>query len=757
MNQNIMELVSQMTLEEKASLCSGQDFWHLKGIERLGIPSVMVTDGPHGLRKQAETSDHLGLNESVEAVCFPAACATASGFDQELLSTMGEALGEECRAEDVAVLLGPAVNIKRSPLCGRNFEYFSEDPCLTGKLAAAQIRGIQSWDVGTSIKHFAANNQEYRRMTCSSQLDARTFREIYLPGFETSVKEAQPWTVMCSYNKINGEFASENEMLLTDILRKEWGFEGFVVSDWGAVNDHVKGIAAGMELEMPASGPDTDAKVAEAVKNGTLPEAVLDQAVARILTIIARYANCPHPEAVFDRKKHHALTVEIAKECAVLLKNDGLLPLPSTETIAYIGGYAMHPRFQGGGSSHINASQITSALETGKQKGRKLLYAEGFPADADRTDHDLFASALDTARNADTVVVFAGLPDSFESEGYDRTHMQLPDCQNELIQKIIELGKKVVVVLHNGSPVELPWADKVHAILEMYLGGQGVGEAADALLYGEANPCGRLPETFPLHLEDNPSFLNFPGDGETVNYAEGIYVGYRYYDKKKMPVRFPFGHGLSYTDFSYSNARLSQAKMAEGESVVLSVDVTNTGSCSGKEVVQLYISDLTNAAPRPVKELKDFAKVLLEPGETKTVTFTITDRSLSWYSEKLSDWYAASGQYQLLLAHSSADIRDSVTLDYLAQKHIPLTVTANTPLASVMQDTRTAGFIAEFVAKMFGSVAPASDENSADVIMSPAMMQTVIENAPLRALKSFSGMPDAELQHMISKLNQLLS
>ena len=615
MERDLKKIISEMTLEEKAGMCSGEDFWRLKKVERLGIPEVMVSDGPHGLRKQPGEADHLGIGESIVAVCFPAACATASSFDTELMNEMGKTLGEECQAENLSVLLGPAVNIKRSPLCGRNFEYLSEDPYLAGKMAASYIRGVQSWDVGTSMKHYAANNQEYNRMSCSSNLSERTFREIYLPAFETAVKEAQPKTIMCSYNKINGEYASENKHLLTEILRDEWGFEGYVMTDWGAVADRVTGIVAGLDLEMPGSHGVNDAKIIAAVKDGSLDEALLDKAVERILKVLFSYADNRHPEAVFDRDADHEKAVKIETECAVLLENNGILPLKEGRKVVYIGEYAEKPRYQGGGSSHINSSKVTSALESAKEKGRPVSYVKGFPFDKDEENAGELAAAVQAAKDAEVAVIFAGLPDLIESEGYDRKDMKLPACQNKLIEEVIKVQPNTVVVLHNGSPVEVPWADKTAAILEMYLGGQGVGEATDKLLYGDVNPSGRLAETFPLRLEDNPSYLNFPGDGVNVDYAEGIYVGYRYYDARKMPVRWAFGHGLSYTEYEYSNLNMPAESLDDKGCVKVTVDVKNTGSMVGKEVVQLYVSDKNGTAGRPVKELKGFAKVELQPGK----------------------------------------------------------------------------------------------------------------------------------------------
>ena len=545
MSRNLKELIRQMTLEEKAGLCSGADFWNTMGIERLGIPSAMMTDGPHGLRKQEGAADHLGLNKSVNAVCFPAACATASSFDVELMERMGQILGDECQAENVSMLLGPAVNIKRSPLCGRNFEYMSEDPYLTGKMASAYIRGVQSKGIGTSMKHFAVNNQETDRMQISSEVSERAFREIYLPAFEEAVKKAQPKTVMCSYNKINGVFSSENKKLLTDILRDEWGFEGYVVSDWGAVNDRVKGLKAGLDLEMPGSEGYNTRKIIRAVENGELEEEILDRTVERILKVVFSYADNRKAETVFDREKDHKAAADIETECAVLLENKGALPLRKEQKIVYIGEFAKKPRYQGGGSSHINTDSVVSALETAVRKGRAVEYVKGFSSERDEMTEEELKQACEAAAGADAVVIFAGLPDSFESEGYDRTSMELPKCQNRLIEVVAEIQKNVVVVLHNGSPVETPWAESVNAILEMYLGGEGIGEASDRLLFGEANPGGRLAETFPYRLEDNPSYLNFPGDGRTVLYGEDIFVGYRYYDAKKVPVRWAFGHGLS--------------------------------------------------------------------------------------------------------------------------------------------------------------------------------------------------------------------
>lgn len=747
MERKIKELVAKMTLEEKAGLCSGADFWHTKAVERLGIPAIMMSDGPHGLRKQEGEGDHLGLNESIEAVCFPAACAAASSFDTALMEEMGSTLGEECRAEDLSILLGPAVNIKRGPLCGRNFEYLSEDPYLAGKMAASYIRGVQSWDVGTSMKHFAANNQEYRRMSCSSEVDERTLREIYFPAFEIAVKEAQPKTIMCSYNKINGTYAADNEWLLTKVLRDEWGFEGVVVTDWGAVSDRVQGIVAGLDLEMPSSGGVNDARIVAAVKNGTLDEALLDRTVERILKVVFSYADKQHPEAVFDRAKDHKKATDLAAECAVLLENDGTLPLAPKKKIVYIGGFAAVPRYQGGGSSHIRSYKVTSALESARAKGRNVSYVEGFAAEGTDMEEEALLEAVKAASSADVAVVFAGLPDVIEGESYDRADMKLPACQNRLIEAVAKAAPHTVVVLHNGSPVECPWADQVSAVLEMYLGGEGVGEACDRLLYGEANPSGHLAETFPLRLEDNPSYLYFPGDGKKVTYAEGVYVGYRYYDTKKQPVRWAFGHGLSYTTFAYGNLKLSAPAMKDDDILEVSADITNTGSCFGKEAVQLYVSDLTGTFGRPAKELKGFAKVALAPGETKTVTMKICARDLSYYHTELKDWYAPSGSYGILVGSASDDIRLCGEVHFETEKLLPMTIDGTTTLGDLMADPRTAPVLGEIMKSAFGA---AADNDNAGMESEDATARATMNAMPLKSLASFAAMPGEQYEAMLA-------
>ena len=753
MERNLKELVSQMTLEEKAGMCSGLDFWHLKSVDRLDIPSVMVSDGPHGLRKQDDKADHLGINESIKAVCFPPAVLSACSFDRDLLRELGDTVGKEAQATDVSVVLGPAVNIKRSPLCGRNFEYYSEDPYLAGESAAAFIDGVQSHHVGTSIKHFAANNQELNRMSCSSEVDERTLREIYLPAFETAVRKSQPYTVMCSYNKINGTYSSENPWLLTEVLRDEWGFEGYVMSDWGAVNERVPGLKAGLDLEMPTSGGLTDREIVAAVQDGSLDESVLDQAVERILRITFTWLD-NREEQDFTLEADHETARRIAEESMVLLKNENVLPLTPSENVVFIGGFAKKPRYQGGGSSHINSFRVDSAIDAVRDIA-EVSYVEGFSSSKDIYDEKLAAEAVEAAKKADKAVIFAGLPDSFESEGYDRSHMRLPECQDRLIREIAEVQPNTIVVLHNGSPVEMPWKDDVKGLLEAYLGGQAGGSAVVNILYGKVNPSGKLAETLPLKLSDNPSYLNF-AEREKVNYSEGVFVGYRYYDAKEMEVAFPFGHGLSYTTFKYSNLKLDRTEMTDQDTLTVSVDVTNTGSRAGKEVVQLYVSDRTGSVRRPLKELKGYEKVSLEPGETKTVTMTLDKRSFAWYSTELHDWYAASGEYEILIGASSRDIRLTEEIRLDSTQKLPLNLTLNTPMGDLIADERTREFGLFLKQKMdeffgaTGSDTKLSDDDSDEDPMADAMAASM----PIRNVVSFGLMEKEELFKKLKEFNE---
>ncbi len=655
------ELVKQMTLEEKASLCSGKNFWNLKSIERLGLTSIMVTDGPHGLRKQAGASDHLGLNDSVPATSFPTASATACSFDPELLERMGEALGEKCVNEDVAVILGPGTNIKRSPLCGRNFEYFSEDPYLAGEMAAALIKGIQSKNVGSSLKHYAVNNQESCRMTVDSIVDERALREIYLTAFETAVKKSKPWTVMASYNKINGIYGCDNQYLLTDILREEWGFDGVVVSDWGATNDRVQGIRAGMDLEMPAVNYDTDAELVAAVKDGSLSSEDLDLCAQRVTELILKGQE-QKSKSVNKDKEHHALAREIAGKSAVLLKNaEQILPICPTSKIAVIGQMAKKARYQGAGSSRINPAFLDNAYDALQEAGVKASYADGYTLGSKTVDEALIKEACELAKNSDIVLLFAGLPDEYESEGFDRTSLDMPESHNKLIEAVAKVNSNIIVILQLGAPVLMPWKDSVKGILLMYLAGQAGGAATADLLLGKVNPSGKLAETFPASLQDNSSYSYFPGTSKSVQYRESIYVGYRYYDTVKQNVMFPFGYGLSYTSFEYSNLEVEELAP---QNYKVSIDVTNTGKEPGAEIVQLYVHCAASKLFRAEKELKGFCKISLAPGETGRVTMTLDQRSFAYYNSEVKDWCIERGAYDLLIGASCADIRlkTSVTL-----------------------------------------------------------------------------------------------
>ena len=754
--KGLKELVAKMTLEEKAAMCSGADFWHTEAVERLGIPAMMVSDGPHGLRKQDQEADNLGVNDSIKAVCFPAGCGTAASFNRELITKMGEALGEECQAEGVGVILGPAVNIKRSPLCGRNFEYYSEDPYVASEIAGALIAGVQSKNVGTSIKHFLANNQEHRRLSSSSEIDERTLREIYLAAFEGAVKKQKPWTVMCSYNRINGTYAAENKEMLTDVLRKEWGFDGFVVSDWGAVNDRVPDLEAGLDLEMPSSGGVNDRLIVEAVKEGRLKEEVLDQAVENILNIVFRYEENRDKTAVFDRDKDHELAKKVAEETCVLLKNeDSILPLEEKEEIAFIGKYAGKPRYQGGGSSHINSHKVTSAWDCVKDWGN-VSFAEGFRDDVDKTDEALLTEAVELAKKAKAAVIFAGLPDSFESEGFDRTHMRMPDCQNELIARVAAVQPNTVVVLHNGSPVEMPWADQVKGILEAYLGGQAVGAAVVDILFGKVNPSGKLPETFPCQLEDNPSYLYYSGEGDRVEYREGVFVGYRYYDKKKMAVRFPFGYGLSYTTFAYSEPKISAQRIQDTDTVTIRVDVTNTGDRAGKEVVQLYVSAPDSKVIRPVRELRGFDKIELAPGETKMVSFTLDKRAFAYWNTDIHDWYVESGKYLIQIGSSSRDIAIEQEVYVESTRRLPRHYTMDTPFGDLMDDPEAMKLLEPLMQIDF--LEKKEDEDTTDAAaeaITADMKDAMVKYMPLRGSFSFASgrVTPQQLQEVLDKLN----
>jgi len=748
--RDIKSLIAQMTLEEKASLCSGLDNWHTKPIERLGIPSIRMSDGPHGLRKEVPNQQ-----TSVPSTCFPTAVTTASSWDRELIKQMGQALAQECQAEEVDIILGPAINIKRSPLCGRNFEYFSEDPYLSSQLATAYIQAVQSLGVGTSLKHYAANNQEYRRFTIDETIDERTLREIYLSNFEGAVKEGKPWTVMCSYNRVNGILASENKYLLTEILKEEWGFEGFVVSDWGAVDERVEGIKAGLDLEMPSSYGIGDQKIIEAVKIGKLDEKELDQTVERLLKIIFKAVDSRNRGTTYDKQAHHKLARKIAGESMVLLKNqDNILPLKKEGTIAIIGAFAKKPRYQGGGSSHVNPTKLDNALEEIEklvQGKAKIIYEEGYNLDNDEMNQELIDKAKEAAKKSNVAIIFAGLPDRYESEGYDRKHMKMPENHNKLIEEISKVQPNTIVVLSNGAPVEIPWIDKVKGLLESYLGGQAGGGAVADILFGEVNPSGKLAETFPKKLSHNPSYLNFPGEGNKVEYREGVFVGYRYYDKKEIEPLFPFGYGLSYTTFEYTDISVDKKEITDKETIEVKVKVKNTGKVKGKEIVQLYVRDVESKVNRPEKELKGFEKIELAPGEEKTVTFKLDKRSFAYYNTEIRDWYVESGEFEILVGKSSKEIELKETVKVNSTVTIKKKYDRNSLVRDLLEDSKAEKMIIDLIDSILEKIKePGKEKEDVNNVIKWIM------DMPLRGLVSFSKgtFNDEMLQKFLEVLNK---
>ncbi|MCP5165354.1 MAG: glycoside hydrolase family 3 C-terminal domain-containing protein [Pseudomonadales bacterium] len=665
---DLPSLVASLNTEEKAALCSGRDFWFLNSVERLDLPAIMLTDGPHGLRKQTGASDHVGLADSVPATCFPSPASLASTWNRELLAEVGRALGEECRKEGVSVLLGPGANLKRNPLGGRNFEYFSEDPYLSGEMAAAWIQGLQSQGVGASLKHFAVNNHETGRMVVDAVVDERTLRELYLPAFESAVRKAQPWTVMCAYNKVNGSYLAEHRQLLTQILREEWGFEGLVVSDWGAVSDRVEGLKNGLDLEMPSSGGVNTRRILDALADGSLSMAGLDAAVTRVLALILKARESLRTTVECSLDAHHELARAAAEEACVLLKNDGgLLPLTATGSLAVIGALAERTRYQGSGSSQINPTRLEQPLEEIRAlvgEAGTVNYAPGYALDG-RADAALVEQAVSLAASSDRVILILGLPPAYESEGFDRDHMDLPGNQVALVEALVAFHDRVVIVLQNGAPVTLPFAGSVPAILEAYLGGQAGASALANILFGRANPGGKLAESFPTRLEDVPNRSWFPGELRRAQYREGPWVGYRYFDTAGVPVAFPFGHGLSYTRFEYSGLRVSGRQgepgagfgMADGDTVTVEFTLTNTGSCSGAEIAQVYVGQRAASVPRPARELKGFDKVLLDAGESRTIRVSLDHRAFAFWCIRRKRWVVECDAYEISVGASVADIR----------------------------------------------------------------------------------------------------
>lgn len=655
--EKIKALISEMTFEEKASVLSGEDFWHTKAVKRLNIPEITVSDGPAGLRKQAVID---GVLTTVPCTCFPSESMLACSWDTALMEQLGKAMGEEAVYEGVNVILGPGCNIKRSPVCGRNFEYLSEDPYLSGVLAGHLIKGIQATGTGTSLKHYIANNQEHRRLCVNAVIDERALREIYLKSFELAVKIGKPWTVMCSYNRVNGGYVCESKELLTDILRSEWGFDGVVVSDWGAVNDRIACLRAGLDLEMPSSGMVNTQKIIDAFHKEELDMNTLDKSVERVLELVFKAVEKKTFKISEDIKRiNHKKAGQIAGECAVLLKNEHkILPVSQNEEIAFIGLFARNSRFEGGGSSHVIPTHIDSAYEEMcRLLGRNIPFAPGYNLNSDIPDEELISEAKEIASGVHKVVIFAGLPESYESEGYDRKHMEIPASHSSLINEVSKVNRNVIVVLSNGAPVTMPWIDNTRAVMEGYLWGQAGAGAICELLLGISNPCGKLAESFPAILEHNPSYLNFPGEADEVHYRESIFVGYRYYGIKKLKPQFCFGHGLSYTSFEYSSLIMDSRAFDESEEVSLSFKIKNTGDRPGKEIYQVYVKSLESNVNRPVKELKQFGKVELLPGEERVVYVKLDRSAFSHFCTHNKAFRVEEGEFEVQVGASCEDIR----------------------------------------------------------------------------------------------------
>ncbi len=747
MKEKIAELISQMTVEEKAALCTGGSPWRTVNIDRLGLKSIIVADGPHGLRLSEDIESMI--TNSHPATCFPVAAALSASWDTDLLYELGQAIAEESIALGVDIVLGPGMNIKRSPLCGRNFEYFSEDPLHSGEMAAALVNGIQSKGVGTSVKHFAVNNQESRRFTVDAIVDERSLYEIYLAGFEIAVKKSNPWTMMCAYNSVNGDFCAENSTLLTKVLRDEWGYEGFVMSDWGAVHDRVEAIKAGLELEMPGPSPHRTQAVIEAVASGQLSEDTLNQAVERLLAIILKAQETEKGNGTVDIDGHHALARRIAGECIVLLKNENnLLPLSGNEQLAVVGQAATNPVYQGGGSSHINATRVDAPLEFLRERAEFQYVAGDASIEVNRTSID---EAVTVAKEADVAVLFIALPASIESEGYDRPNLHLTEQQVALIKAVASASEHTVVVLNNGSAIDMrAWIDDVDAVLEAWLPGQAGAGAIVDILYGDVNPSAKLGETFPLKLADTPAHLNFPGEYDEVRYGEGIFVGYRAYEALEQEVLFPFGYGLSYTQFEYSNLQISSSEFSVDDTLDVTVTIKNTGDRAGKEIVQVYVHDSESRLPRPLKELKAFAKVSLEAGESKAVTMTLDKRAFSYYDPRYGQWLAEAGQFEVLVGSSAADIHLSQVVELTEGTTLPSILHMNSTISDWMESPRGR----EMVQPMLDSFSQMGMDNDALGID----MVTFFKDLPLSVLLGFGGAnagpsPQEIVQDMLNKIN----
>ena len=754
--KKIDQLVSQMTLEEKALLTSGRDAWSTQPIERLDIPYIWMADGPHGLRR-APTTDTWGYGNQAPATCFPTASALSASWDMDLLKEVGAALGVESNALGVDLLLGPGINIKRSPLAGRNFEYFSEDPLLSGKLGAAYINGVQSQGVGATAKHYVANNVETQRMWANSNVDERTLNEIYMTPFEIAVKEAQPWSVMACYNRVQGAYGTESLRLLTDKLKNEWGFKGFVVSDWDAVVDRVQGIRAGMHLEMPGKPARiTNKMVVDAVESKELDEQQLDSIVKDLLRIVFMGQNTEDKHGDQNLEQHHQLARKVAAEAITLLKNtEKLLPVDTAKykKIAVLGEFAVNPRYQGNGSSQVKPTNLDKFIDIVRDEygqGVEFVYAAGYSL-ANDDDLSLVEAAATVAAGADLALVMAGLPLSYESEGIDRTHINLPPSHNKLISAVAKVQPNTAIILTNGSAIAMPWVDEVSAILETWLGGQaGAGAIADAV-FGKVNPSGKLAETFPVRLEDTPAYLNFPGEDGQVIYGERMFVGYRYYDKRHIEPLFPFGHGLSYTDFGYSDLKLSASDITDKDQLQVSLKITNTGKVKGKEVVQLYIADQESTVQRPVKELKAFDKIELESGQSREVSFTLTKRDFSYYSKVYDRWLAESGKFEILVGSSSRDIRLKGELNLNNSEKLNYKMTVFSFFSEFWSNPQLKPLLIEFMPKWIKAMTPEGKP------VEEAKIEDFLQQQPLIKFPYFTGgeVDEQKIKAFIEQINQL--
>jgi beta-glucosidase len=756
MAKKIDQLVSKMTLEEKALLTSGRDAWSTQPIERLDIPYIWMADGPHGLRR-APTTDTWGYGNQAPATCFPTASALSASWDMDLLEEVGAALGVESNALGVDLLLGPGINIKRSPLAGRNFEYFSEDPILSGKLGAAYINGVQSQGVGATAKHYVANNVETQRMWANSNLDDRTLNEIYMTPFEITVKEAQPWSVMACYNRVQGVYGTESLQLLTDKLKNDWGFKGFVVSDWDAVVDRVQGIRAGMHLEMPGKPARiTNKMVVEAVKNNELDEKQLDSIVKDLLRIVFMGQNTDDKFGDQNIEQHHQLARKVAAEAITLLKNtEKLLPVDAAKykKIAVLGEFAVNPRYQGNGSSQVKPTRLDKFIDIVRQEyGQdvEFVYSAGYSLTND-DDLSLVKEAAEVAAEADLALVMAGLPLSYESEGIDRTHIDLPPSHNKLISAVAKVQPNTAVILTNGSAIAMPWVNEVSAILETWLGGQaGAGAIADAV-FGKVNPSGKLAETFPVRLEDSPAYLNFPGEDGQVIYGERMFVGYRYYDKRNIEPLFPFGHGLSYTDFAYSNLKLSSSDITENDQLQVTLTVTNSGKVKGKEVIQLYVADKESTVQRPVQELKAFDKIELEPGESKEVSLTLNNRDFSYYSKVYDRWLAESGEFDILIGSSSRDIRLKGSLNLSNSEKLNYKMTEFSFFSELWGNPQLKPLLIAFMPKWIKAMTPEGKP------VEEAKIEDFLQQQPLIKFPYFTGgeVDEQAIKAFVEQINQL--